>query len=91
MDDDFMTELRVAVEDAKKMLTVRPSTNLLLRYEDKKERVEVTREEFEAATSHLVTQTVGYYAPSHRHGARQVPPAWRLIVISWSVVPRACP
>ena len=53
-----MTELRVAVEDAKKMLTVRPSTNLLLRYEDKKERVEVTREEFEAATSHLVTQTV---------------------------------
>lgn len=58
MDDDFMTELRVAVEDAKKMLTVRPSTNLLLRYEDKKERVEVTREEFEAATSHLVAQTV---------------------------------
>lgn len=58
LDDDFMTELKVAVEDAKKMLTVRPSTNLLLRFKDKKQRVEVTREEFEAATSHLVAQTV---------------------------------
>lgn len=58
LDDDFMTELRVAVEDAKKMLTVRASTNLLLRFQDKKQRVEVTREEFEAATSHLVAQTI---------------------------------
>ncbi len=58
LDDDFMTELRVAVEDAKKMLTVRASTNLLLRFQDKKQRVEVTREEFEAATSHLVSQTI---------------------------------
>ncbi len=58
LDDEFMTGLKVEVEDAKKMLTVRPATNLLLRFEDEKQKVEVTREEFEAATADLVAQTV---------------------------------
>ena len=57
-DEDFMTELRVEVEDAKKTLTQRASANILLRYQDKKEHVKVTREEFEEATSHLVAQTI---------------------------------
>ncbi|MDR2377832.1 MAG: Hsp70 family protein [Bifidobacteriaceae bacterium] len=57
-DDEFMTDLRVQVEDAKKALTIRQVTNLLLRYGDKREKVEITREEFEAATADLVELTV---------------------------------
>ncbi|MDR0488699.1 MAG: Hsp70 family protein [Propionibacteriaceae bacterium] len=57
-DEEFMTELRLSVEEAKKMLTKLNSWKLLLRYEDKKENVEVTREEFEAAAADLVTQTI---------------------------------
>lgn len=57
-DDEFMTDLKVEVESAKKVLTLRPATKLLLRYQDKKQNVEVTREEFELATSDLVAQTV---------------------------------
>ena len=40
------------------MLTLRPATSLLLRFKDQKQKVEVTREEFEKATAHLVSQTV---------------------------------
>lgn len=58
MDDEFFTDLRVQVEGAKKTLTQRASTKLLLRYEDKRENVEVTRNDFEAATADLVAQTV---------------------------------
>lgn len=58
LDDEFMTELKLLVEDAKKMLTVRPATSQLLRYQDKKEKVEVTRDEFEDATADLLAQTV---------------------------------
>jgi len=57
-DDEFMTDLQVQVEDAKKMLTVRPSTSLLLNYNGNKQKVEVSREEFEAATDELVARTV---------------------------------
>ncbi|OYN93378.1 molecular chaperone DnaK [Enemella evansiae] len=58
MDDDFMIELKVKVEDQKKMLTVRPATKLRLSYQGKTGTIEVTRAEFEAATADLVAQTV---------------------------------
>ena len=58
LDDDFMTDLKVEVEGSKKVLTLRPAAKLLLRYQNKKQSVEVTRAEFEAATADLVAQTV---------------------------------
>ncbi|HZM57482.1 MAG TPA: Hsp70 family protein [Acidimicrobiales bacterium] len=58
LDDDFMTDLKIEVEGSKKVLTLRPAAKLLLRYQDKKQSVEVTRAEFEAATADLVAQTV---------------------------------
>lgn len=58
LDGEFMMSLKIDVEEVKKTLTLRPATKHLLRFEDKKANVEITREEFEAATADLVTQTV---------------------------------
>ncbi|KGF01800.1 Hsp70 family protein [Actinomyces sp. S4-C9] len=57
-DDDFMIDLRLAVEDAKKTLTKRQETTVRLVLEGTKANVKITREEFEAETSHLINQTI---------------------------------
>ncbi|EEI61887.1 Hsp70 family protein [Corynebacterium glucuronolyticum] len=57
-DEDFYADFRLKIEDLKKSLTRRQETNINLSYEDKRESVPVTREEFEGATKHLVQKTV---------------------------------
>jgi len=58
LDEEFMIALRMDVEHAKKLLTKRPTTSVMLQYGGKKAKIEVTREEFEAATADLVAETV---------------------------------
>lgn len=58
IDDDFMIELRSNAEDAKKSLTKKQSTMVLCKYDGASEKIEITREEFEAATDALVRQTI---------------------------------
>lgn len=57
-DDEFMAGLRLRVEDVKKSLTMRPSTPQLLQFGATKVKIEISREEFEQATTDLVAQTV---------------------------------
>lgn len=58
MDDEFMIELRSNAEETKKSLTKRHSATTRCRFQSADERVEVSREEFESATKHLVDQTL---------------------------------
>lgn len=58
IDDDFMTELKLDVEDIKKTLTVRPDTTHLLRFEGHRANISISRQEFEDATQDLVAQTM---------------------------------
>ena len=46
------------IEKAKKNLTSRDSTSLTVNYDGKKERIEVTRSEFNEATTELLDQTI---------------------------------
>lgn len=57
-DDAFVSELRRDAEQTKQSLTKRPSATVRCRYGSADEQVTVTREEFEAATKHLVDQTI---------------------------------
>lgn len=57
-DDAFVSELRRDAEQTKQSLTKRPSATVRCRYGAADEQVVVTREEFEAATKHLVDQTI---------------------------------
>lgn len=57
-DPDFMIELLDTVEKNKKLLTKKQDVSFRCRYEGADERVSVTREEFEAATAHMLKQTV---------------------------------
>ncbi|KTR89241.1 molecular chaperone DnaK [Microbacterium testaceum] len=57
-DEEFMLDLRLEAEDAKKSLSRRESVTLRLSFDGTKAMVEVTREEFEAATRHLLAQTI---------------------------------
>lgn len=57
-DAEFEIELLSQAEDTKKSLTRRESAMVRCRYEDRDEQISVTRVEFEAATRHLVAQTL---------------------------------
>lgn len=58
-DDDFVQNLKSGVEQAKIALTRRKSAKILCNYQNRvKANVEITREEFEMATKHLVDQTI---------------------------------
>ncbi|WP_071289218.1 Hsp70 family protein [Mycolicibacterium llatzerense] len=57
-DPDFKNEILQQVEEKKKSLTATQDVKILCRFEGAKENVAVTRAEFEAATVHLVAQTV---------------------------------
>jgi molecular chaperone DnaK len=58
LDAEFEIELLSQAEDTKKSLTKRENATMRCRYQDKDEQVVVTRAEFEAATRHLVAQTI---------------------------------
>lgn len=57
-DLEFVQELMTNVEDAKKSLTKRQSAKIRCSYEDAKEMIEVTREEFESVSQDLVDRTL---------------------------------
>ena len=57
-DEEFMLDLRLKAEETKKSLTRRQALNVRLAWQGHSEQVEITREAFESATSHLVDQTV---------------------------------
>ncbi len=57
-DEEFLLDVRLKAEDAKKSLTRRESIQQRLSWESHKASVTITREEFESATKHLVDQTV---------------------------------
>lgn len=57
-DPDFMVEILQAVEEKKMILSKKTETTVRCRYEDYDEKVAITRDDFEAATKHLVDQTV---------------------------------
>lgn len=57
-DSEFEIELLSQAEDTKKTLTMRETATVRCRYNGNDEQVEVTRAEFEAATKHLVIQTL---------------------------------
>ncbi|MBQ1084099.1 Hsp70 family protein [Nocardiopsis sp. B62] len=58
LDEEFEAELLGQVEETKRSLTKREKATVRCRYEDRDEKVEVTRDEFDAATRHLVGQTL---------------------------------
>jgi molecular chaperone DnaK len=58
LDQGVMVDLRSEAEDAKKALTKKMSMTVRCRFEGHDEQILVTRAEFEAATAHLVTQTL---------------------------------
>lgn len=58
LDAEFEIELLTQAEDTKFSLTKKQQATLLLRFGDKVETIAVTRAEFEAATRHLVAQTL---------------------------------
>ena len=58
LDVEFEIELLSQVEDLKKSLTRRERSIVRCLYRDEDQQVAVTRAEFEAATRHLVAQTV---------------------------------
>jgi len=58
LDADFEIELLGQAEDAKKSLTRRESATVRCRHYDRDEQITVARSEFEAATQHLVAQTL---------------------------------
>lgn len=58
-DEDFLNEVQLTAEDVKKSLTKKkevPVSNL--QYEGKREKIMVSRDEFEVATQHLIKQTI---------------------------------
>ncbi|OBJ98311.1 molecular chaperone DnaK [Mycolicibacterium conceptionense] len=57
-DPDFKAEILLDAEAKKKQLTRKQDATFRCRFEDADEKVLVTRAEFEAATAHLVKQTV---------------------------------
>lgn len=57
-DEEFMLDLQLRAEDAKKSLTKRESIQQRLGWEGARATITITREEFEAATAYLVDQTV---------------------------------
>lgn len=57
-DPDFKAEILQKVEDNKKLLTRKQDVSILCQFEGAKEKVSVTRSEFESATAHLIRQTV---------------------------------
>lgn len=57
-DEEFMLDLRLKAEEAKKSLTRRESLQQRLSWETCKANVTITREELEQATEYLVNQTV---------------------------------
>ena len=58
LDAEFEIELLSQSEDTKKSLTKRENATVRCRFQDKDEQIAVTRAEFEAATKHLVAQTL---------------------------------
>lgn len=57
-DEEFLLDVRLKAEDAKKSLTKRESIQQRLSWETHKANITISREEFESATKHLVDQTV---------------------------------
>jgi molecular chaperone DnaK (HSP70) len=61
LDDEVATaELRLAAEELKRALTLRDSVSQIIVSGDVRDTVEVTREEFEAATRDLLDQTLEF-------------------------------
>jgi molecular chaperone DnaK len=57
-DPDFMVEINQEAENKKKLLTRKQDTVFRCRFDGYDEKITVTRDEFIAATAHLVQQTV---------------------------------
>lgn len=57
-DEEFMLDLQLGAEETKKSLTKRESATIRCAYDGNKANIEVTRAEFEAATEHLVNQSM---------------------------------
>lgn len=57
-DDEFLLELRLEAESLKQSLTRRTEATARLSFGSAREAITITREEFEAATKHLIDQTV---------------------------------
>ena len=57
-DPAFVGELRFQVEEGKKALSQRDKTKIRVSFGDFRESVEVTRAEFDQATSHLLNRTI---------------------------------
>ncbi|MHA7666796.1 Hsp70 family protein [Mycolicibacterium sp. HS_4_1] len=57
-DPEFKASIMKDVEDCKKSLTRKQDAMVLCKFEDAKEKVVITRAEFDAATAHLIKQTV---------------------------------
>ena len=57
-DEDFAQRLMTEVEDLKKALSRKERASVVLAYGDVKKKIEVARDEFEAATRPLVDETV---------------------------------
>lgn len=58
-DEDFMNDAQLIAEDTKKSLTKKKETPVSsLQYEGKREKIVISREEFEQATRHLIQQTI---------------------------------
>lgn len=59
-NEEFMLDVRLKAEDAKKSLTKRDETALRLSWENTRDTVTITRAEFEEATRHLVDETLHF-------------------------------
>lgn len=57
-DTDLLADFSASIEKAKKMLTSKNSASVPVSFGGRKERIEVTREEFDDATSGLLGQTI---------------------------------
>ncbi len=72
-DEDFSQRLIGEVETAKKTLSRRERASIRLTYGDAMELVEITRQEFEDATAHLVDQTLEIVQRTLRAAAEKRP------------------
>lgn len=72
-DEEFLLDVRLKAEDAKKSLTKREAIQLRLSWGAQKAGVSVSREEFDAATRHLVDQSVEISRRTVENAQKKVP------------------
>lgn len=67
-DIEFSVWLRENVEKYRKILTVKDQTNITVRFGGQKQRIEITRKEFEEASANLLERTVLLIRMMEREG-----------------------